>query len=228
VTLGLGRVDLSAIGERGLVALPRPLAFGLEFHGSAIALMAFVYVISTMETIGDISGTMAACGRPPSERELRGGLVADGVMSGLAALVNAMPNTSFSQNVGLINFTGVVSRHVTAVTGGFLVLLGLFPPIAALAASIPPEVIGGAGLIMFAMIFASGAAIIHREVALDQRNMVILAVSIGLGLAVELRPASIAHLPDAVTRLLGSGLVTGGLCALLLNLVLPSSKPRPM
>jgi NCS2 family nucleobase:cation symporter-2 len=189
-----------------------------------VALMGFVYVISTMETIGDISGTMAACGRAPHLRELRGGLLADGVMSGLAALVGALPNTSFSQNVGLVNFTGVVSRHVTAVTGGLLVLLGLFPPVASLFASIPPEVIGGGGLVMFAMIFASGAAIVHREVVLDQRNMVILAVSIGLGLAVELRPAALAHLPEAAVSLFGSGLVTGGLCALVLELVLPSRR----
>jgi len=225
VCFALGRVELGDLGARGWVSLPTPLAFGFEVHWPAVLLMGFVYVISTMETIGDISGTMAACGRPPTRSELRGGLVADGAMSGVAALFGALPNTSFSQNVGLINFTGVVSRHVTAVTGGFLVLLGLFPPVAALFGSIPVEVIGGAGLIMFAMIFASGAAIVHRDVRLDQRSMVILAVSIGLGLAVELRPAVLAHLPDTVGRLFGSGLVTGGLAALLLNLVLPTRGP---
>ncbi len=218
---GLGRVDLSGVAEAGWLALPRPVS-GLAFEPGAILLMAFLYVISTMETIGDISGTLAAAGRDPDTRELRGGLVADGVMSGIAALFGAFPNTSYSQNVGLVNFTGVVSRHVTAVTGAMLVVLGVVPKVAAVFASIPAAVIGGGGLIMFAMIFASGAAIFHRGVRLDRRNLVILAVSVGLGLGVELRPDAIAVLPEAVRTLLGSGLVTGGIVALLLNASLPA------
>jgi len=180
-----------------------------------------VYVISTMETIGDISGIVAAEGREPTTAELRGGLVADGVMSGLAALFSAFPNTSYSQNVGLVNLTGVVSRHVTAITGAMLVALGLVPKVAALFASIPPAVVGGAGLILFAMIFASGAAIVHRGVVMTRRSMVILAASIGLGLGVELRPEAIQALPEGIRALVGAGLVTGGIVALVLNAVLP-------
>jgi NCS2 family nucleobase:cation symporter-2 len=221
VAMGLGRVDFGGLGDVGFVAVPRPLAFGLEFHPGAIVLMGLVYVISTMETIGDISGTLAAVGREPTERELRGGLVADGVMSGLASLVSAFPNTSYSQNVGLVHFTGVVSRHVTAVSGVILLVLGVVPLVGALFATIPPPVIGGGGLIMFGMIFASGASIIHRGVSLSQRNMVILAVSMGLGLGIELRPDALQALPDLAQTVLGSGLVTGGMTALILNAVLP-------
>jgi NCS2 family nucleobase:cation symporter-2 len=221
VAAGLGRVDFGALSDAGLLATPRPLAFGLELHAGAIVLMGFVYVVSTMETIGDISGTLAAVGREPTEAELRGGLVADGVMSGLAALMSAFPNTSYSQNVGLVHFTGVVSRHVTAVSGVILLCLGMVPLVGAVFATIPPPVIGGGGLIMFAMIFASGAAIIHRGVDLTQRNMVILAVSLGLGLGIELRPEALQHLPELARTLFGSGLVTGGIAALVLNAVLP-------
>ena len=115
-------------------------------------------------------------------------------MSGFAALFSAFPNTSYSQNVGLVNFTGVVSRHVTAIGGIILVLLGVVPKVGALFATIPPAVIGGGGLIMFAMIFASGLSVIHRGVHLTRRNLVILAVAVGLGLGVELRPDSLQHL----------------------------------
>ncbi len=142
-------------------------------------------------------------------------------MSGLAALFSAFPNTSYSQNVGLVNFTGVVSRHVTAVGGVFLVALGVVPKVGALFATIPPAVIGGGGLIMFAMIFASGAAIFHRGVELSRRNLVILAVALGLGLGVELRPDALASFSQGARTFFGSGLITGGLTALLLNLILP-------
>jgi len=216
-----GLVDPSAVDQAGWLSLPRPFALGLSFEAGAILIMAFVYVISAMETIGDITGVMAATGRPPTTSELKGGLVADAVSSGVAALFGAFPTTSYSQNVGLVNFTGVASRHVTAVAGGMLVVLGLFPKVGALFATIPPAVIGGAALVMFGMIFASGAAIFVRGVPLTQRNLVILAVSIALGLGAELRPAALAGLPDGVRNFLSAGLVTGGLAALALNLLLP-------
>lgn len=218
--LGLGKVSFGGIGEAAWFALPRPLTIGLEFHWQAILVMAFVYVISTMETIGDISGTLASVGREPTDRELKGGLVADGVMSGLAAIFSAFPNTSYSQNVGLVNFSGVVSRHITAIAGVFLILLGVVPKVGALFATIPAPVIGGGGLIMFAMIFASGASIIQRSVKLHRRNMVILAVSVGLGLGVELRPQAMQHFPDFIQTFFGSGLITGGVVALVLNILL--------
>lgn len=221
VAAWLGRLDYSAVANAGWVSVPRPLAFGLEFQPSAILLMGFVYVISSMETIGDISGIVAATGREPTDKELEGGLVADGVMSGLAALFSAFPNTSYSQNVGLVNFTGVLSRHVAGAAGVLLVLLGLTPKVGAGFATLPPAVIGGGGLIMFAMIFVSGAAIIHRGTSFTQRDMVIVAVALALGLGVELRPAALMSLPEAVQTLFGSGLITGGLTALLLNVVLP-------
>jgi NCS2 family nucleobase:cation symporter-2 len=223
--LALGMVKLGGLTATPWLAMPRPLAFGLEFHWTPILIVAFIYVISTMETIGDIAGTLAATGREPTTRELRGGLVADGVMSALAALWSAFPNTSYSQNVGLVNFTGVASRHVTAITGALLVLMGLLPKVGAFFATIPPSVIGGGGLIMFAMIFTSGAKIIHTGERWNQRTLVIMAVSIGLGLGIALRPDALQHLPKWAADFFGSGLITGGLTALVLNLVLPADRP---
>jgi len=220
----LGKVELVRVADASWVEVPRPLALGLEFHWMPIVVLAFIYVVSAMETLGDISGTLAAVGRQPTTRELRGGLLADGVMSGVAALFSAFPNTSYSQNVGLVNFTGVVSRHVTAIAGMMLVALGVVPKVAAVFASIPPSVIGGGGLIMFSMIFASGLAIVHRNVPMNRRTMIIVAVAVGLGLGVELRPEVLQSFPQGVRTFFGTGLVTGGLAALLLNLVFPDRR----
>ncbi len=221
LALAAGLVDFAPVAEAAWLAPPRPLAFGLAFAPAPILLMACIYVISTLETLGDVSGTLAAAGREPTVAEQRGALLADGVLSGAAALFSAFPNTSYSQNVGLVNFTGVASRHVTAIAGMALVALGLVPKVGALFATIPPAVIGGGGLVMFAMIFASGFGILHRSVALSQRNLVILAVAVGLGLGIELRPEVLALAPAQIRMLFGSGLVTGGLAALVLNLALP-------
>ena len=227
IAVAAGAVDFSPLASAPWFSWPRPLTYGLEFHWAPIAILAFVYVISAMETIGDLSGILAAAGRRPTEKELRGGLVADGVMSAVASLFSAFPNTSYSQNVGLVNFTGIVSRHVVGITGLLLVVLGLVPKVGSLFATIPAPVIGGGGLIMFAMIFASGAAIFHRDVVPSRRNLVILAVALGLGLAVEQRPAALAQLPPGVRSFLSSGLTTGGLAALALNLVLPGGGKAP-
>ena len=221
-----GIVDFSAMAGADWFSLPEVMPYGLEFKLEPILLMSFIYVISALETMGDISATIAALGRMPSDREMRGGLVADGVMSGFAALFGAFPNTSYSQNVGLIHFTGVASRHVAAIGGCMLVVLGLIPKVGAAISTIPHAVIGGSGLIMFSMIFASGISIVHHRVLLDKRNLVILAVSIGLGLSVQFRPAVLADAPAWAKTLFGQGLVVGGLVGLVLELVLPKAKDR--
>ncbi|MCH7679307.1 purine permease [candidate division KSB1 bacterium] len=221
LALSLGKVDLAQMAAGGWFSFPRPLKFGLEFHLAPILTMSFIYVVSALETMGDIAGTTAAVDRNPTSKEMKGGLVADGLMSALAALFSAFPNTSYSQNVGLVNFTGVVSRHVTAIGGGFLVLLGLIPKVGVLVATIPAPVIGGGALIMFAMIFTSGMAIIHRNVDLNKRSMIIIAASVALGLGVEYRPEVLQHFPQAVKSLLSQGLVVGGLTGFILNLIFP-------
>jgi NCS2 family nucleobase:cation symporter-2 len=224
VALFMGKVDFAVVAESGWFSIPQFLPYGIEFHWAPILLLAFVYIISGIETMGDITGTVAATGRPPSAKELRGGLVADGAMSGFATLFGAFPNTSYSQNVGLVNFTGVASRHVAALGGLFLVSLGFIPKVGAVVATIPPSVIGGGGLIMFAMIFTSGVSVLRRFVTFNQRNMIILAVSIGLGLGIESRPDVLQHFSPEIQTFFGEGLMTGGLAALILHQIFPGKE----
>ena len=219
--LALGVVDLSAVAAAGWVTVPVPLKYGLAFEPSAIVTVAFLYIITGMETIGDISGTVSATGRDATREEIRGGLVADGVMSVFGAVFNALPNTSFSQNVGLVNFTGVASRYVAGIGGVVLLALGFVPKVGAVVSAMPDAVLGGGALILFAMIFSSGARLITQNVELDHRNSTILAMSMALGLGVAFRPEILQNFPSEVQTLFGSALVTGGMTALILNIVFP-------
>jgi NCS2 family nucleobase:cation symporter-2 len=219
--LALGMVDLSAVATAGWVTVPVPLKYGLAFEPSAIVTVAFLYVITGIETIGDISGTVSATGREATRRELRGGLFADGVMSIVGAVFNALPNTSYSQNVGLVNFTGVASRYVAGIGGVVLIVLGFVPKVGAVVSAMPDAVLGGGALILFAMIFSSGARIIAQNVTLDHRNSTILALSMALGLGVAFQPAVLRNFPAEIQTLFGSALVTGGIAALVLNVVIP-------
>ncbi|RLM43922.1 purine permease [Haloarcula sp. Atlit-47R] len=221
VALALGVVDLSAVAAAGWVTVPVPLKYGLAFKPSAVVTVAFLYIITGMETIGDISGTVSATGRDATREEIRGGLVADGVMSVFGAVFNALPNTSFSQNVGLVNFTGVASRYVAGIGGVVLLALGFVPKVGAVVSAMPDAVLGGGALILFAMIFSSGARLITQNVELDHRNSTILAMSMALGLGVAFRPEILQNFPSEVQTLFGSALVTGGMAALVLNIVFP-------
>lgn len=219
--IAMGVVDFSGLATAGWITVPTPLKYGLSFPPSAVLTMAFLYIVTGMETIGDISGTVSATGRDATREELRGGLLADGVMSMFGAVFNAMPNTSFSQNVGLVNFTGVASRYVVGIGGVALVILGFIPKIGAIVSAMPDAVLGGGALILFAMIFSSGARIITQNVTLDHRNSTILALSMALGLGVSFRPEILQAFPSGVQTLFGSALVAGGISALVLNIVLP-------
>ncbi|MEY7850065.1 uracil-xanthine permease family protein [Natrarchaeobius sp. A-rgal3] len=221
VAIPLGLLDLSGVAEAGWVAVPMPLTFGVEFHPSAILIAAFAYVVTAMETIGDIEGTTGTVGRRATSEEMRGGLLADGFMSMFAGLFNAFPNTSFSQNVGLIGFTGVASKLVVGICGVFLVVLGLIPKVAEVVAAMPNPVLGGAAVVLFGMIFSIGLRIVANRVDLNRRNLTIIAVSVVLGVGVEVRPDAIGQLPDDAQVLLGSGLLVGGVVALVLNAILP-------
>ncbi|WP_232702250.1 uracil-xanthine permease family protein [Halobacterium wangiae] len=217
----LGLLDLSAVGSAAWFSFPTPLKYGIAFEPSAIILAAFAYIITSMETIGDVAGTTEAVGRDPTSEETKGGLVADGVMSMFAGVFNAFPNTSFSQNVGLISFTGIASRFVVGITGVFLIVLGLVPKVAAVISAMPNPVLGGAAVVLFGMIFSIGLRIITRGSELTQRNLTIIATSIVLGVGVEWRSDALAQLPDDVQVLATSGLIVGGVTALVLNAILP-------
>jgi xanthine permease XanP len=225
--LALGRLDLGAMRTAPVLNLPSPFRFGLSFDISAFLPFIFMYLITVMESIGDLTATSSLTGQPISGPiyfgRLRGGLLADGINSLVGACLNSFPSTTFAQNNGVIQLTGVGSRYVGLFVGGFLMLLGLIPAVGVLVQALPPSALGGATLILFGMVAASGIRILS-QVQMNRRNAVILATSLGLGLGVSFVPQITQALPGALRSALSSGIATGGMCALLLNIVLPGER----
>jgi xanthine permease XanP len=225
--IALHRLDLSAIRELPLFSIPQPFRYGLGFDAVAFVPFVFMYIITVMESIGDLTATSALTGQPISGpvylRRLQGGLLADGINSALAAMLNSFPSTTFAQNNGVIQLTGVGSRYVGIFIGAMLIVLGLIPAVGVLVQALPPSALGGATLIMFGMVAASGIRILS-QVPMTRRNAIILAVSLGLGLGVTFVPDVIVIFPPLLKSTFSSGIATGGLCALLLNAVLPGER----
>jgi len=224
VAVAAGLVSFAPVTGASWFAVPRPGAFGFAFEPVPIVTFAFLFLVSAMETVGDMSSITAAEGRTPSHEEFRGGLFTDGLLSSLGSLAGAFPVTSFSQNAGIVNFTGVMSRHVVGVGGVILAVLGLSPKVGALVTTIPSAVFGGAVLLMVGMVAASGARLIFLHTELDRRNMVIMAVSLGLGLGVATRPEALAGLPTAAETFFGQPVILTALSALLLNTFVPGEQ----
>jgi xanthine permease len=221
VALMIGVVDIAQVGEAAWFSFPRPLEFGLSFPAAAVIGMSVMAIATSVETIGDLAAiTKGGAGREITDRELSGGVMADGVGTAFASLFSAMPNTSFSQNVGLVAFTGVMSRHVVSVGAGFLILAGFIPKIASVIAVMPSAVLGGAAIAMFAMVAAAGIKLI-AESPLDRRDLLIIAVSVGAGQGMAVVPDLVAIMPEQVRVLLITGIVPAGFLAVLLNLLLP-------
>jgi len=225
VAIPMGLIDFTAVGEAQWFALPELLPFGVEFSPTAILTLLFIYVIVMVETIGDVHGITEAEGRDPTDSEVRGSLIADGVMSGLAGIFGMFPNTSFSGNVGIVNYTGVMSRYVVGLGGVFLLAMGLVPKIGALFTVTPPAVLGGATIVLFGMILALGLRIITKAIELDLRNMIIVGTSLLVGLGVEIKPEAIAELPQDVQTVFGSALAAGTFISIVLHVVLPEEPP---
>ncbi|MDW7747505.1 nucleobase:cation symporter-2 family protein [Halomonas sp.] len=221
-----GLVDFSAIGGAAWVSLPTPLAIGLEFHWAAVLPVVLLAVVTCAESIGDIAGTTAGgLDRAPTPKELSGGVMADGLASVFAAIFNAFPQISFSQNVGMVALTGVVSRYVVAIGGAFLVIAGLLPKLGAIVSSIPNAVLGGAVVIMFGMIASAGIKMLSH-ISFNKRNMVIIGVSLSAAIGLPAQEGLYADLSDNLQAIIESGLIPGALCAIVLNLILPREE-RP-
>ncbi|MDO7840727.1 nucleobase:cation symporter-2 family protein [Sphingomonas immobilis] len=221
VAAAMGKVSLGAVAGAGWVVVPTPFHFG--FSVSVAAILGFVMMgfISAIESIGGVSAICEnTAGRSATDRELIGATCADGVGTALAATFGAMPNTSFSQNIGLIAITGVMSRHVVTVGAVFLILCGLLPKVGALITTIPIEVLGGGVIVMFGMV-ASAAVSILSGVEWSQRNMLIFGVALSVSVGLELEPASVAHLPETLKIIATSGVLPAALIAVVLNLVVP-------
>lgn len=228
IAIVLGLVDFSSLSTLPLIRLPLPLRYGLDFNFAAFAPFVILYVITAIETIGDLTATSAVSGEPVAGplyfRRIKGGVLGDGVNSAIAALLNTFPNTTFSQNNGVIQMTGVGSRYVGFYVAAIFAVLGLIPIVGGIFQVIPQSVLGGATLVMFGSIAVAGLNIVASS-GLDRRTAVIVAVSLGLGLGVVYSPDIFADKPALIKNVFSSGISTGGLTAILLNIILPG-RPR--
>jgi len=217
----MGQVNFGNVARAGMFELPSPFKWGVEFNTAIIIGMCFMAVISAIETVGDVSGICkGGAGREATDAEIQGATYADGVGTAVAGIFGGLPNTSFSQNVGLISMTGVMSRHVVTIGAIFLIVCGLVPKFGAIVSTVPINVLGGGVIVMFGMVCAAGVNMLS-EVTWNRRNMVIFAVSLSVGLGLQLEPTALQHLPRTFQILLTSGLLPAAALSILLNLVLP-------
>ena len=205
--------------------IPEFLPIKPVFDMRAIAPVLVMFIVTAVETVGDISGVIeGGMDREATAKELSGGVMCDGICSSLAALFGVLPNTSFSQNVGLVAMTKVVNRIALAAGAVFLILCGLFPKLGAIISIMPQSVLGGAAVMMFSSIIVSGIQLITRE-ALTPRNLTIVSVALGVGYGIGANSAILAHTPEFVSLIFGgSGIVPAALMAIILNIILPKDK----
>lgn len=220
----LGMVDPAPIAKAQWIALPVPFKFGFDFDIALFIPMAFLYLVTAIETSGDLTANSVISGQPVKGplylSRIKGGVLGDGVNSGLAAVFNTFPNTTFSQNNGVIQMTGVASRHVGRYIALFLVILGFFPVIGSVFLLIPKPVLGGATLVLFGSIAVAGIRILASE-PIDMRRVYIMAVSFGLGLGVTLVPEATQHLPVFLKQVVATPITLAGLAAIILSLAIP-------
>jgi xanthine permease XanP len=216
----LGKVDFGAIPEFGMLYVPVPFKYGIAFDWSSIVAIGVVYLITAIEAYGDITANSLISGEPvEGEKFIKrasGGIFADGFNSMLAGIFNSFPNSIFAQNNGMIQLTGVASRYVGYYIAGFLILLGLFPVVGLVFSVMPDAVLGGATLLMFGTVAASGIRIIAAQ-DIDRKAILVMALSFSLGLSVELVPDILMGFPEAVRSVFASGITTGGLTAIIAN-----------
>lgn len=225
----LGMIDTTQRPQSSLIALPIPMQYGLSFDWSLFIPLVLIFLITALEAIGDITATSEVSGEPVKGpvymKRIKGGVLADGINSALAALLNSFPNSTFSQNNGVILLTGVASRYVGYFIAAILMLLGLFPGVASFVQLIPEPVLGGATIVMFGTIAAAGVRIISR-VELDRRAILIMALSFSMGLGIAQKPEILQFMPEIIKSIFSSGVAAGGITAILLNLLLPEHSTR--
>ncbi|HET9649265.1 MAG TPA: 2-oxo-4-hydroxy-4-carboxy-5-ureidoimidazoline decarboxylase [Microlunatus sp.] len=219
--------DFSAVGDAAWIGFTTPFYFGLpKFAVLPILLMIVVMLITAVETTGDVYATGQIVEKPISKRDIAAALRADGLATFLGGVMNSFPYTCFAENVGLVRLTRVKSRWVVATAGGFMILLGLLPKAGAIVAAIPPSVLGGAALVMFGTVAAVGIQTLGRVDFSNHRNVVVVAVSIGVAMIPVGTPmvngtsAFFAQLPPNLQTFLNSGITAGSAAAILLNLFL--------
>lgn len=218
-------LDWQQVKDASWFAIPKLLPVGLQFDARAIVPIGIMFIVTAVETVGDISGiTEGGIGREATDKELSGGVICDGLGSSLAALFGVLPNTSFSQNVGLITMTKVVNKFSIAIGGLFLIACGLFPKLAAIISIMPDSVLGGAAVMMFSSTVVSGIQLVTKN-PVTARSVTILSVALGLGYGLGANTAILQHMPEQIQLIFGgSGIVPAAVVAILLNIVLPKEK----
>ena len=213
------------VAQADWFAIPKLLPVKPVFDLRAVIPVLIMFVVTAVETVGDISGvTEGGMGREATDTELSGGVICDGIGSSFAALLGVLPNTSFSQNVGLVTMTKIVNRFALAVGAVVLILCGLFPKLAALISIMPQSVLGGAAVMMFSSIVVSGIQLITKD-PLDTRSITIVSVALGLGYGIGSNSGVLSHLPATIQLIFGgSGIVPAALVAIIFNIVLPKTE----
>lgn len=213
------------VADASWFSVPKLLPVKPVFDLRAIVPVSIMFVVTAVETVGDISGCVeGGMGREATDKELSGGVMCDGVGSAFAALFGVLPNTSFSQNVGLVTMTKIVNRTALGCGAVFLILCGLCPKLSAIVSIMPQSVLGGAAIIMFSSIVLSGIQLIMKD-PMTSRNMTIVSVALGLGYGLGANSAVLAGLPNYITLIFGgSGIVPAALVAIILNILLPKDE----
>ena len=212
------------VAQASWFAIPQLVPVKIVFDMRAILPVLIMFIVTAVETVGDISGVMeGGMNREPSDKELSGGVICDGLGSSFAALFGVLPNTSFSQNVGLVAMTKVVNRMALASGAVFLILCGLIPKLGALISIMPQAVLGGAAVMMFSSIVVSGIQLITKE-KMTPRQLTIVSVALGVGYGMGANSGILANTPHAFQLICGeSGIVPAAFVAILLNVLLPKN-----
>jgi xanthine permease len=221
LALAFGMVSFGGVGNASWVQIPTIFPHGFSFEIGAVIAVTLISIVSAIETVGDTSATTkGGAGRDATDEEVAGATYADGLGTAVAAVFGGLPNTSFSQNVGIVGMTGIMSRHVVTIAGVILIGCGLIPKIGAVIASMPLPVLGGGVIVMFGMVAAAGLNML-TEVNMNRRNMVIIAVSLAVGLGLNLVPSAVQYLPGVIKTMAVSGLLPTAIIAIVLNQLLP-------
>ncbi|MBE6062132.1 MAG: purine permease [Clostridium butyricum] len=219
VCIPLGMIDFTAVKEASWISFPKIFATGVDFNLKYVIPFIPAYLVTTIETVGCLKAICQVSEVYEDSNRIGSGVLADGIGSAVAGCLGTFPNTSFSQNVGLIPLTKVASRYVAIMAGILLVILGLFPKFAALINIMPQPVLGGVGIVMFGTVAASGIQTLS-SVKLTNKNLLVIATAIGFGLGVTFRPEILSGLPEGIRMIFSSGISTGTIIALVLNLIL--------
>ncbi len=222
-------IDFSGVAKANWVALPRFFHFKLVFEPMAIIMMILMYIVQAVQTIGDVSSTaVGAFNRPATHKELGGAVKGTGICGMLGALIGGFPTDPFSQNVGIIVTTKVVSKRVFGMLGGMLVLAGLIPKFGGIMTSIPSPVLGGATITVFAAITMSGIQLLTEQ-PMNYRNKLVVGISLALAVGFTNVPALLGFLPQEVGAVItGSPIITGFVVSFLLNLIVPTDDSEPI